>query len=171
MLRSRNLTAVLSQAVQQDRQGSSIISSILITTNGRPVASFHNTRDPPKPHTASEDEQGDVASTKSVTSSSSMASPYDVDRPMRTKVYGLFASALWDEYARAQDNGKECKWISCTIDDGSLVIHPVYLKSSDQMLLLILVGDPCTALGLMERKAVQTVAVLEEGLKDYKVFD
>lgn len=158
MLRSKNLTGVLSQAVQENRQGSTIISSILVTPNGRLVASFHNSRPPPVPH----------AGNGTTTTDKQTAAPYNVDRTMRTKVYGLFASSTWSEYTKA-DAG--CEWLSVRTDDALMVIHNVNLKQSGQNLLLVIVADPSTALGLMQKRATETVKVMEEGLEDFKVYE
>lgn len=157
MLRSKNLTGVLSQAVQENRPGSTIISSILVTTNGRLVASFHNSRPPPVPHAGN-----------GTTNDKQTAAPYNVDRTMRTKVYGLFASSTWSEYTKA-DAG--CEWLSVRTDDALMVIHNVNLKHSGQNLLLVIVADPSTALGLMQKRATETVKVLEEGLEEFKVYE
>lgn len=157
MLRSKNLTGVLSQAVQENRQGSTIISSILVTPGGRLVASFHNSRPPPVPHPGHE-----------TTGDTQTAAPYNVDRTMRTKVYGLFASSTWGEYTKA-DAG--CEWLSVRTDDALMVIHNVNLKNSGQNLLLLIVADPSTALGLMQKRATETVKVLEDGLADFKVYE
>lgn len=161
MLKAKNLTGVLSQAVEHDKH-SSIVSSILITTSGRPVASFHSTTVPPSPHT-------EVA-----------GRPYQVDRTMKTKVYGLFASAVWDEYTRSSntENGETeqtktttnlVKWTSVTTDDAMIVIYPLNLKTSS--LLLLIVAEPWTPLGVVVKKAQETASVLQDGLAEFKVYD
>lgn len=56
MLQSRNLSGVLSQVIQRENpseteSNNSIVSAILITVSGQPVASYHANRTPPPPRT------------------------------------------------------------------------------------------------------------------------
>lgn len=157
MLRSKNLTNVLSQAVQENKQGSTVVSSILTTTSGRLVASFHNSRVPPTPHTCHDEDDKEA--------------PYNVDRSMKTKVYSLFASSVWGMYSKANWESDGTRWVSALTDDALLVVHNVTLAGSGQNLLLVVVADPSTALGLVQKKASETASVLEEGLSDFKVYD
>jgi hypothetical protein len=167
MLKYKNVVSILAQSVQQDYredaigplkcdedESTLIISSILITSSGRPISSFHNSREPPVPrHDAS----------KSIT-------PYHVDRPMKTKVYGLFAAAIWEEYS-SRVVGAKPSWLAVETDDALFVIRPVPLKSSDQILLLILVADLQTPVGVVTMKAKATADALAQGLIDFKVYD
>lgn len=127
MLQSRNLLGVLSQVIQTEKTSdseprSAIVSSILITVSGQPIASYHANRTPSPPRTsrssalahndsATEAVVGrghyDHAPLASASSSNSAGSstdgtqPYEVSRSMKTKVYALFASSAWQEYQRA----------------------------------------------------------------------
>lgn len=175
MLKYKNVNAVLAQSVQQqDTSGTTIISSILITPSGRPIAAYHHkSRVPPNPLNVSLD------------NSEQFEHPYHVDREMRTKVYGLFASATWDEYMGASplpwhaeenedaesDKAVMYKWISVMTEDTLLVIRPVSLQTKGEYLLSILVSDATAALGIVRKKSEELTAVLEEGLREYKVYE
>uniref|UniRef100_A0A060T7M5 ARAD1B20658p n=1 Tax=Blastobotrys adeninivorans TaxID=409370 RepID=A0A060T7M5_BLAAD len=167
MLKSKNLQGVLSQAVQQDKKGSTIISCILTTTSGRPVTSFHNTRPPPVPHAHHvHHEQHNRDESDEASSVSSDSNPYKLDRVLKTKVYGLFAASLWEEYSNGSGGAK---WTAVTTEDALLVVRPIEIKSDK--LLLLLVADPVTPLGLVVNKSKETAAVLEQGLYNFKVHD
>lgn len=154
MLKSKNLASVLSQSIQDDHERpgstSTIISSILCTNNGRPIASTHNSN-----------------SLTTTTTSTNSTDPYSIDKSMKSKVYGLLGSQAWNEYSHANNNN--CSWVAVSTSDAQLVIHPVNL--ADNQLLLMIVADPSTALGILEKKAKETVVVLEEGLKGFKIYD
>ena len=137
MLQSRNLSAVLAQSIQctpvSDLSFShkSILSSILITLNGQPVASSHTSKppSPPRAETSSSelsdydplDESssqkflysgrnpvrsvGTPNSTPGTNSYGSLkGQPYQITRVMKTKIYALFASSVWREYQEAGIN-------------------------------------------------------------------
>lgn len=126
MLQSRNLLGVLSQVIQSEKISdseprSSIVSSILITVSGLPIASYHANRTPSPPRTsrfstlAHDESTAEAvlgrghyehptlasASSSNSAGSSSGTQPYEVSRSMKTKVYALFASSAWQEYQRA----------------------------------------------------------------------
>lgn len=122
MLQARNLSNVLSQVIQHEKPSErhSIVSSILITVSGQPVASYHTNRPPPPPHTIRSSIRGDDGidhtqshdqdtavfnSAASTTSKGSVSShnshPYQVNRTMKTKLYALFASQAWSKYQQA----------------------------------------------------------------------
>jgi hypothetical protein len=180
MLKFKNVNAVLAQSVQQqDTNGTTIISSILITPTGRPVAAYHHSsRVPPDPLNISFDGTADH--------DRQVETPYHVDRSMRTKVYGLLASTTWDEYSRGSilpwresktdsDSGSKSdlryKWISVLTEDTLLVIRPIQLHTKEEYLLSILVTDSTSALGIVCKKSEELVGILEVGLKEYKLYD
>lgn len=212
MLQSRNLSAVLSQVIQRQQTTShgeypknSIVSSILITKSGQPVASYHTNRVPPPPHTVSVESTpvlGPVssgsdhypASSKNTISSTSSINetshPYHVNRSMKTKVYALLASSIWNTYQKLDldTNGSapvelrrepgvedanfsnSHDWICVKTEDATqILIKPVNLPSTASQLLLVLVADEGCPLGLLLKKSQETVNVLEEGLHTYKV--
>lgn len=166
MLKYQAISAVLAQTVEQDVQldatvqqieqylhhdATVVISSILATSNGQTVAAHHNTRIPPCPRN-NMNEHG--------------ATPYFIDRNMKSKIYSLFAASVWQEYlAQSTPN-----WMSVQTEDALFVIHLVQLKSlgEDSYMLLILVADRETPIGLVANKAKLTAQSLESGLAEYK---
>lgn len=186
MLKFRNLNGVLAQSVEnqnQDGIDSSIISSILVTPSGDPVAAYHHSSQVPlyssniSLETNMEQEQNHEIS--------KAETPYHVDRCMRTKVFGLLASSTWDEYSRgcilpwksspdAADMGNEdvrYKWISVLTEDSLLVIRPIKLHTAGEYLLSIMVTESNAALGVICKKSEELVKILEVGLKEYKLYE
>lgn len=132
--------------------------------------------------------------------SSEGSQPYQVSRSMKTKVYALFAFSAWQEYQRAgmghvtaasdakrvagdvdqvqvdeeseQSYSNQHDWICFKTEDAThMLITPVNLESTSSQLLLILVADEECPLGLILKKAQETVKVLEEGLDKYRVYE
>lgn len=181
MLQARNLSAVLAQSIHSTNNNSpsQVFSSILCTSSGTPVASSHSsipqiltTRS--QPGSYSQLRSNSTASLTSASSSSTSSSlsttssmQYALNRPLKTKVYCLFASSLWTKYYRPRDKRS---WVSVLTDDALLLILPVHLASSS-LQLLVLVAELGAPLGSLLRKAQETVRVLESGLQNYKIYD
>lgn len=117
------------------------------------------------------------ASTSTSTASSSYSMQYALDRPLKTKVYCLFASSLWSKFYRPSNNSQgKRNWVSVITDEALLVILPVHsastsVSSSSSLQLLVLVAELGSPLGILLRKAQETVSVLEAGLQNYKICD
>lgn len=100
---------MLSQSLSHDNesQSSSVVSSILITLSGQPIASHHLRRPPPPlrltiPKTPA---FGDHDAIPGLPDQSDEVEnpviPFHVSRSGKTRVYSLFASTAWKEYQRA----------------------------------------------------------------------
>lgn len=152
MLQSRNLSAVLAQPIQYSASSglssssNSIVSSILISLNGQPIASSHSGKAPPLSYSAPstlfdnasiQDPECEslnpyrrkTARTGSVSSGASSSAeilnngslkeqPYNISRAMKTKIYALFASSAWKEYQQANINCEETKSTSLGSKNG-----------------------------------------------------
>lgn len=176
MLKHQAISALLAQSVEQDIQPDAtleeieeylhhdatvVISSILTASSGQTLAAHHNTRIPPRPRNNLRDH------TNPSSSPDSSFVPYTIDRPMKSNIYGLFAASVWQEYAQSDPN-----WIMVQTADAMFVIHLVRLKSMESSeggyMLLSLVADRNTPLGLVCSRAKLTADALETGLADYK---
>lgn len=123
MLHSRNLSSVLAQSITPNTPpDKSIVSSILITPSGQPIASYHSKRPPPPPKTlpttpylydslglgepSIPDHHITQFNPNGIDTGDGVdlldtSSPFQVTRSGKTKVYSLFASSAWKEYQEA----------------------------------------------------------------------